>query len=246
MTVFASGRGATCRVRTVVGVTAPNNAAAATEYSSNTDTASYNNITPTVDAATELLVVVAGGARDGTAFTSITLTSSVDGALSAKVNPSDPGAGRSFAGVWYLQSPTSGAHTITMAKQGGGNLDNMFAVVLQLKDVDATTPFETDFDYTATDATPSASANTMNGSITTAQNNSLVVAFAMTENAAATLPFTYNESLTVVHDGGATGIPAHGVATKVQATSGSSAWEIVASATEDWAAGAVAVRGKTT
>lgn len=250
MTVFASGRGAITRAKgDGGGVTAPNAAAAATEYYTSDSLPAFTNITPTVHADTELLVVIVSGIRDATAFSTITVSSDVDGALTAKVDPPDPtGPIRTFAGVWYLVNPTAGAHTITVTKNGGGNLVCLAAIVLQLKDVDAT-PFEAEFDYSNAGPGDSADVLTLNGTLNVGRDNSLVVAFAGVEDPNRTSPLTFNESLVEVHQGTTgTGTGADvvfGAGSKVQAAaSGAVAWEIAAAATDDWAAGAVAIRGK--
>jgi len=221
------------------------------EFASTANAAtSWAGITPTVATSVDLLLVmVEVVAGDDTALTSISLSSDLDGSLTSAFTPPATGTnpGRSTVGAFYLASPTSGAHVITLTTNLN-DTDALSAVAVELQSVDAATPLGANTAADNSENTPGAT-DTFTGSLTSDKANSRLFHFGhmgILNSGGSALPITWSNSLVSIHDGdtGTGNDFSYGAGSKVVAAVGAASYGMVFSRSlTSWAYGALYVRG---
>lgn len=257
MTIFGAGRMGMFRESTAAppATATPVSLGTPTVHVNSTNPHTTDTATHTVDAGTEvLLLIVFYGPDTATEGGELedTPTSDVDGAFDLLfAAPFGGGAGSGsnpFFGIWAIESPTAGAHDITY---GGTNEEDLAwsgFVAINLDDVDTADPFG-DITNLAFSGTAVADSNTFADSLTTEKSNSLVIAWGAWQGADA-LPITPDLGLlpsfgsAFSTDGGATTDGSICIAAKVgPASPGSVAFGMTASVSDDYAYGAIEIRG---
>lgn len=156
MTIFASGRGATCRPKAAGAAPASPSIIGSPVVSVNsTSTHSSGTVAITPTTATELVVVavmITGNAADGDNHLS-SVSSDLDGALTIAIDGPDTGAGspdlaanaRPGWGIaWFKPTTKNSEHTITYTVQTGAAapaaMTYSAAIAMNIKDIETADP----------------------------------------------------------------------------------------------------------
>lgn len=209
-----------------------------TDFNS-TDPHTSDSTTHTVTFGTEVLLLLVFYGREN-ALTPTTPTSSVNGAFSViSAPPVSAGEGFPTVGVYAIAAPTSGAHTITWGAATGMHYSGV--ILINLDDTDAADRFG-DIENVA----QGTDSNTIASSLTTEKANSLIVSWAGWQGADGA-PITEDQGTQLAEftTGASTSLDgAISVATDVgPSIPGSAPFGFTASTTDDFAYGAVEIRG---
>jgi|SRR5688572_18344976 len=208
----------------------------------NTDTLNY-----TVPSGTELLLLVIFYGQENVASTGETTpSSSVDGNFTLAVaTPAFGGTGsdnRPIMACWYLMNPTAGIHNITYGRIATLSLECSAATAIALEGVDLADPIGAAQNLKVY-GTP---ATSFSSSLTTEKTISLVVAWAAWMNGTNVLTATNGlTSIRTASTGGAATVDSTMmVASKVgPITPGSTAYGFSCTVSQEYAHGAVEIRG---
>lgn len=250
MTIFASGRAGITRRKTAGGgggvITTPVILGSASTHADSTDPHTSSMMTGhTVTAGTEVLLLIIMYGPNTSGGSEATPSSSVDGSFTL-ITAADFSGSASLAkprcAVWQLTNPTAGAHNITYGV-ATADLAYSAAAAINLDGTQAADRFGAVENFRII----TAPSNTFSDSLTTERENSLVVAWGAWQGGGAD-PITEDLGLTALVEfqtgGGGTTDAVLCVATKTGPTpAGAVSYGFTASISEDYAYGALEIRG---